>query len=332
MIQTPPIPCAYHYSLDPSWQQSLIDVLGGTLEDDKILTLPASVATGQSIFLQVLPGLSVSLFDFIFHQPIAFSRVPSNEEFLIAYFEMSDEMTTHVTDGIARKISYHATLGMGLLDCSTLNDITVPVDTRMYNLRLLIDKQYLKTLVDPYDEMEVNKLLFDQSKNTMSFYSHIDSKSKILLNSLKNKSFDDPTIEVHLRGLSFHLLYYLVEKSKTIEPILTKISEHDISKIMVTSEYLLKNLLSNFPGLTDLADMAEMSLTKYNLLFKKMFKVTPKAFFTRQKLLLGRKLLQNGHVTNIQDLAYELGYSKPSYFSALYKKEFGDLPSADRNA
>lgn len=326
---TEPIPCAYHYSLDPSWQQSLIDVLGGELIDNKRLTFPSSLATGQSIFLRVLPGLSASLFDFTFHQPIAFSRLPSDEEYLIAYFEMSDEITTHLTQGVKHKISYNAILGMGLMDCRTFNNILVPANTRMFNLRLLIDKNFLRKLADDDDNIEVNKLLFDNDKNTMFFFGHIDSKSKILINKLKNKSFDDPTFEVHVRGLALHLLYYLVEKAKTIKPNLTKISEHDIVNITKTSDYLLKNLLSEFPGSHNLAEMAEMSITKYNLLFKKVFKTTPKAFFIRHKLLLARTLLQNGNFLNIQDLAYELGYSKPSNFSALYKKEFGVLPATD---
>lgn len=321
--------CDYYYSLNPLWQQSLINALGGVLKENKRLMFPKSLASGESIFLQVLPGLSVSLVDFTFHKPVAFSRLPSNEEYLIAYFEMSDEITTYFTQGVENKIGYNSILGMGLIDCRTFNNIIVPVNKRLYNLRLLIDKSYLRKLTDDNQDIEVNKLIFDNTKNTMFFYSHIDSKSKFLINKLKNKSFDDPSFEVHLRGLSLHLLYYLVERAKTIKPNLTKVSEHDILNVMETSEFLLKILLSEFPGLHRLAEMAEMSVTKYNLLFKKMFKVTPKAFFTREKLLLARTLLKNGNFENISDIAYELGYSKSNYFSSLYKREFGVPPIAD---
>lgn len=318
----------YHYTLTPEWQQQIVEKLGAVLTDDKIMTLPPDIASGSSIFLEVLPGLSVFLLDMTFHLPLAITRVATDDNFYMAYFDMGDEITTHLLDGTVHKAGYHSKLGMGFMDSGSQGVIMPPVGERSYSLRLIIDKDFLKELAAPNRDQEITEALFDDARNTLFFYSHIDSRSKILLNNLKDQSFELTSFELKLKSTALYLLAYLVERAARFEPIINKLSQPDINYLLKTADYLLKNLLSPFPGIPFLAEMAGMSVSKYKILFKKILKGTPNSFFLEEKLLLAEQFLKGGNFNSVTEVAYELGYTKTGYFSGVYKNKYGILPAA----
>jgi len=317
----------YYYTLTPEWQQQIVKYLGATLSDNKLLIIPEDIASGGSIFLEVMPGVSVHLLDLTFHVPVAITRVAKDHNYYMIYYDIGDEITTHILDDEIHKAGYHSKLGMSFMDCNTRGIIMPPVGERSYSLRLLVDKTYYKNLAATNRDAAVTDQLFDESKNTLFFYSHIDSRSKVLLNSLKeDHHFTSPSFELKLKHIALYLLNYVVERTAPFEPIINKLSQQDIDNILKTSQYMLDNLLAEFPGLPQLAEMAGMSGTKYKILFKKILKDSPHSFFLNEKLLLGQKLLQSGDFNNVQEIAYELGYSNPGYFTKAYKKAFGVLP------
>lgn len=312
----------YHYTLGPEWLDQLIIGLGASVEDNKLIKLPKNIAAGSAMFLQVIPGLSVLLMDMTFHLPVAMCRSAKEENMYMAYYDMGQEITTHLLYGQAHRVGYNSSLGLAFMDGNIPGTIMPPVGERSYSLRLLIDKTFLKKIAGPNQTEEINAKLFDGSKNTLFFYSHIDSRSKVLLNRLNCYSSENISFEYHLKSTALQLLAYLVERAARFEPIINKLSEHDLKAVSLTADYLLKNLLSEFPGLGQLAEMAGMSLSKYKVLFKKIFKETPNTFFQNEKLLLGRELLVSGNYKTVTEVAYDLGYSKPSYFAELFKKMF----------
>lgn len=317
----------YYYTLTPEWQHQIVRSLGARLIDNKLLIIPEDIASGGSIFLQVAPGLSVHLLDMTFHIPVAITRIPKDYNYYMIYYDIGDEITTHILGETVHKAGYHSKLGMGFMDCGIKGIIMPPVGERTYSLRLLVDKNYYRSLAATNRTTEVTDLLFDESKNTLFFYSHIDSRSKVLLNELKTEHhFSGSSFELKLKHIALYLLNYVVERTARFEPIINKLSQQDIDNILKTSQYMLDNLLSEFPGLPAMAEMAQMSGTKYKVLFKKMLKESPHNFFSKEKLLLGQKLLQSGDFNNVQEIAYELGYNNPSYFAKIYKKAFDVLP------
>lgn len=316
----------YNFTLSPAWQQQIVDQLGATLTDNKILAMPEHIADGSSFFLEVMPGLSVFLLDMTFKVPVAITRIATDQNFYMAYFDMGEEITTHMLHDTEHRAGYHSKLGMSFMDASIKGIILPPVSQRSYSLRLLIDKDLIKELFAPNREAEITSSLFDESKNTLFFYSHIDSRSKVLLNNLKDLSFTDLSFELKLKSTALYLLGYLVDRATRFEPIINKLSEQDIDNILASGDYLMKNLLSEFPGLSFLAEMAGMSISKYKILFKKILKDTPNGFFINEKLLLAQQLLLSGNFNSVTEVAYELGYNKPGYFSSVYKKMYTVLP------
>ncbi|RAJ31058.1 helix-turn-helix domain-containing protein [Pedobacter cryoconitis] len=317
----------YYYTLSPEWQQQIVKNLGAELIDNKLLVIPEDIASGGSVFLEVTPGLSVHLLDMTFHVPVAITRVPKAHNYYMIYYDIGDEITTHILGDTAHKAGYHSKLGMGFMDCNVKGIILPPVGERSYSLRLLVDKNYYKSLAATNRTAEVTDMLFDEAKNTLFFYSHIDSRSKVMLNKLKEEHhFSGTSFELKLKHIALYLLNYVVERTARFEPIINKLSQSDIDNVLKTSKYMLDNLLVEFPGLPAMAEMAGMSGTKYKILFKKILKDSPSNFFSNEKLLLSQKLLQSGDFKNVNEVAYELGYSNPGYFTKLYKKLFDVSP------
>lgn len=158
----------YHYTLTPEWQQQVADKLGAVITDEKIMVMPESIATGSSIFLEVLPGLSVFLLDMTFHVPVAITRIATDQNYYMAYFDLGDEITTHLLHDTEHHAGYKSNLGMGFMDASIKGVIMPPLEERSYSLRLIIDKNYLKSLFAPNREEEITSALLMNPKTRYS--------------------------------------------------------------------------------------------------------------------------------------------------------------------
>jgi AraC-like DNA-binding protein len=316
----------HHYALEPDWQQPMANDLGAELVEEKILKLPEHIGKGGSFFLEVMPGLSLLLADVTFSVPISFTRMATTDHFYLVYYDLSDEVSSHIVEGTDHKIGYRSKLGMGFMDSHTESTLIPTVNERYYSFRLFIGKALLMSLMGNSKPQNIVETLFDESKNTLFFYGHIDSSTRLLLKGLKDKSFDDPSFELLAKGAALKILTYLVRRARNFEPIIQKLSSSDTASILNTSQYLLDNLLLDFPGVTFLAEMAGMSDSKYKKLFTKIVKRSPKSFFLNEKLLLAQNFLESGNFNSIREVAIEVGYSKPGYFSEAYKKAFSVLP------
>jgi AraC-like DNA-binding protein len=82
---------------------------------------------------------------------------------------------------------------------------------------------------------------------------------------------------------------------------------------------------------SDLAAVANISLSHYFVLFKRTTGCGPIDFFIRLRMRRARQLLETTSMT-IKEIAGELGYEDPFYFSRLFKSVNGVAPSDYRKA
>lgn len=319
----------HDFSLTPEWQQAIVDGLGNKLIDDKYLIHDGRNATGFSLFLEVMPGLSVLLMDVVYHIDVAFTRRANDAQFYLMYYDLSDQFSTRIVEGIDQKIRYSMKLGMGFMDSSMQSTLIPCPGERYYSLRIFATKALIKSLVGNFKPADLIEKIFDEKQNTLFFYTHVDSASRLLLNELKEKDFTAPSYEMLLKGIALKVLVNSLKRARVLETSIHKMSSSDTAGILATAEYLLNDLLMDFPGLSVLADLAGMSVSKYKVLFSKIMKDSPQRFFVKEKLLLAQSLLQGGNFSSVKDVALELGFAKPGYFAAAYKKAFGNLPGDD---
>lgn len=302
----------HRFELTPDWQQEIVDGLGNKLIDDKYLIHDGRAATGYSLFLEVMPGLSIMLMDVVYHIDVAFTREASREPLYLMYFDLNEGFSTRIMEGDGQKVRYSSNLGMGFIDSDSQTTLIPSPGERYYSLRIFASKQLINSMV---------------GEVTLFFNAHVDSASRLILNELKDRSFHEPSYELLLKGIALRILTNTLKRVRELETSVHKVSTADAAGVLVTAEYLTSDLLMDFPGLEALAEMAGMSVSKYKILFYKIMKNSPQRFFTKEKLSLAHNLLQNGTFASIKDVALELGYTKPGYFASAYKKAFGSLPS-----
>lgn len=316
--------------LHTGWRQDFMDQLGARLINPRQLIFPDHIAHGGSYFMEIVPGLMALIVDLTFQVKIEFTKVGSTGAFCIAYYDLSDETSIHHVNGAEHKVGYHSKLGMAIVDAALKSTYTPPISERMYSFRLLISKELLKTYLQGNMPAHMAEKAFDGKKNNIFFYSHIDSRTRLALLRLKERSYDDPSFELSLKGAALQAFGHLIQRMNESGPaVLGRLSEAETTQVMRTEEYLMGRLLEVFPGVDFLADMAGMSISRYNKVFKKLFKTSPNSFFLNEKLLLAQVLLTSGKFNTISEVAYELGYGKPGYFAKVYKKAFNRLPAED---
>lgn len=191
-------------------------------------------------------------------------------------------------------------------------------------MRLIVDQKLLKPL---YANTLKDHNKFD--RNELCFYDLIDSNSRILIDSVKQKRVLDQFSSFYLKGVALKLLGNFIQRySDTVLPSL-RIKKTDLSGMEISKKYLLHNLKNKFPGIAELSKIANMSSSKYKKLFKEIEGVTPNDFFKREKIILAHQLLCSGSYNSIVRLAYDLNFTRVDYFSKKYFKVFGRNPSED---
>jgi len=96
-----------------------------------------------------------------------------------------------------------------------------------------------------------------------------------------------------------------------------------LNKLQVVIE---ENLTNNQFGVPELAKGVQMSEMQVYRKLKALTDKTPSVFIRNIRLQKGKELLQNSDLT-ISEIAYDIGFSDPNYFSRTFQKEFGKSPT-----
>lgn len=326
------IKISHNYTLTSEWQRQLaeefVNQIGATQIDEKLVLMPENIAEGGFYYIDVVSGISVVVWDVVFKEPILITRLESEDELFIIHYDFSDEMNLMHIEDVAHKIGYKANLGLAVFDNTIANVFQPVVGERVFSMRLLVAKELLNF---PFasTSMNTHTQKSKNDKDIIFFYDHIDSKSKLIMNEVKNKAFTDPGFELYLRGISLRLFAKFIDRYSNLRSMDPDLSDKEAEALNETKEYLLNNLFNEFPGVVFLAEMAGQSVTKYKYLFKGMFVDTPNNFFNREKLFLAKELLKSEKFDTIDEVSKKLNYKTVRYFTLKYSKQFRKKPLDD---
>jgi AraC family transcriptional regulator, transcriptional activator of the genes for pyochelin and ferripyochelin receptors len=104
----------------------------------------------------------------------------------------------------------------------------------------------------------------------------------------------------------------------------------DVERIHAARDLLLARL-DQPPTLHELARQVYLNEFKLKQGFKQVFGTTTFGYLHQARMERARALLRDGRL-NVAEVAAEVGYACPSRFAAAYKRAYGILPSATRNA
>jgi AraC-like DNA-binding protein len=135
----------------------------------------------------------------------------------------------------------------------------------------------------------------------------------------------DALSDFYIRIKVLELLYLLFRRLSIREnKSYRAINNTDAEKLMMIRNEIL-NDLSSAPVLNELAQMAAMSETKLNQLFKQTFGDSIYNYFQKVRMEEAVFLLKQAN-RSVSEAGYELGFSNLSHFSRLFKKHYGMTP------
>ncbi|MFD2562349.1 BLUF domain-containing protein [Aquimarina rubra] len=115
--------------------------------------------------------------------------------------------------------------------------------------------------------------------------------------------------------------------TESFQPTLTK---EELSKITELGDYIRKNI-SNKLTVSELSREIGMSLKKLQSGIQFLYGYSANQYITNLRLEYAKELIQSTDYS-VSEICYQIGYTSRSYFSNLFKKRFGVLPSEYKNS
>jgi AraC-like DNA-binding protein len=166
-----------------------------------------------------------------------------------------------------------------------------------------------------------------QENINRKFYDERDVPAQlfVVLNQLFNIQLSEASAKLYFQAKTLEILslYFSTRKPNTEScPFLN--DEEAVRKIKHAKEHLLRQM-ENPPTLKELARLAGLNEYQLKVGFKEIYGNTVYGYLLDHKLDHSRALLDKGKY-QVNQVAYEVGYTNPSHFIAAFKKKFGVTP------
>ncbi|WP_339751198.1 AraC family transcriptional regulator [Algoriphagus aquimarinus] len=143
-------------------------------------------------------------------------------------------------------------------------------------------------------------------------------KSIFKLCSLENDQFNKLQISSNILTLLLHVIHLGSDRKEK------KLS----TAISIACNHIVKNLHNDL-NLEQIAAICNLSESRFKHKFKNELGVPPAEYILRQKIKVAKIELED-QKNNISDIAYQLNFETPSYFSTAFKRIVGQSPTKFR--
>jgi AraC-like DNA-binding protein len=166
-----------------------------------------------------------------------------------------------------------------------------------------------------------------QENVSRKFYDERDIPAHlfVVLNQLFSIHVSESSEKLYYQAKALEILslYFSTRKPNTEScPFLN--DEETVRKIKHAKEHLLRSL-DDPPTLKELAKLAGLNEYQLKVGFKEIYGNTVYGYLLEHKLDHSRALLDKGKY-QVNQVAYEVGYTNPSHFIAAFRKRFGVTP------
>lgn len=125
------------------------------------------------------------------------------------------------------------------------------------------------------------------------------------------------------------LLTHRLEQTRNMSHIPVKLDKKD-RRSLSKAVRLMKNDLSAYPSIENLAKTACMSISRFQMAFRQVYGTTAYNYLKVMRINYALLLLQNSD-DNISAVAKKVGYKNSGHFSKLFHETFGVSPKQYRN-
>lgn len=169
--------------------------------------------------------------------------------------------------------------------------------------------------------------LLNPENSNRKFYDEreIPPMLQLVLTQLLTTQLSESAQKLFYQGKFYELLsLYFSNRLPDTETCPFLNDEETVRKIKHAKEYLLKHM-DTPPSLKELAKAAALNEYQLKMGFKEIYGNTVYGFLLDHKLDHSRILLDSGKL-QVNEVAYQMGYTNPSHYIAAFKKKFGITP------
>lgn len=315
----------HFYSADLNWVPYFAKQYGGKV-DGNFIVLPEEVQSGTRYVLDCGDGIIAFYVNVEYKKNLHLIQKNAESDFVGFYYNLTDGEATVSIDNHTYNTSRWQ-YNLSVIDGSLESEYSVKAGSKTFALCVFVKKSALKDyLIKNHLESktDIDEIL-DPKKNTIIRFDRMSNESFHLLDDLRKKEVGGPIFNLHLVGTVHMLIANYLKKILTKRIIIQTVNQQDLSTIIAMQMYLIENIHSPFPGITILAERANMSESKFKILFTKITGVTPNAFFMDNKLLFAKDLLETKQLS-ITQISDKLSFTNNSYFASKFKDHFGISP------
>lgn len=143
----------------------------------------------------------------------------------------------------------------------------------------------------------------------------LNSIFAILKDLLSRPDTDPDLILAHLNSLLTEInTAYFAGEGRQADDRITK---------FIGFKVFVENNLTGHPTIRDIAESLAVSQDSLYQIVKQYSGLSPKEFVTNRLILEARRRIYYGERTSVKELAFDLGFNDPDYFSRLFKKVTG---------
>ncbi|PQA56733.1 AraC family transcriptional regulator [Siphonobacter curvatus] len=185
--------------------------------------------------------------------------------------------------------------------------------------KLGFDEACLAQLPKPYPFL-LNPLNQQKIRFSPAAAGRVQSIFEMLQTLLRSPDTEPELILAHLNSLLTELntAYFAADKKPT---------DDRLAKFIGFKVFVENNLIDH-PSIKAIAEELAVSTDSLCQIVKHYSGRSPKEFITNRLILEARRRLYYGERSSVKELAFELGFNDPDYFSRVFKKETGKTVAA----
>jgi AraC-like DNA-binding protein len=150
--------------------------------------------------------------------------------------------------------------------------------------------------------------------------NNISENIEEIFKNYQQSHFELIRLKTHVYGLVLAFIDHLKTK---------KLNGYDpkFKSMMIVENMIYESLTQTFPGLEQIAEKANVSVSTLKNIFKVSYGTSVFQFYKQKQMDLAMNVIKKNPNTTVKELAYLLKYENTSKFSAAFKKHHSILPS-----
>lgn len=320
------IPLSYLEKNNKSSFVDLIRPLGRFVSNDT-LEVDAAIGSGSIRIIDIEDGLQVRIWDCTFKKGFDINRQPLTDDtgrnFTIVYylthgtFSLKDAPLSNNISQVWNTV---------LMSNDAQFDVSISGGKPMKCVSLAFSAEWLGRHI--FSDIDFNDHFFkkniDEKKAVILFESMANTERE-LANGLLTNKFHPSFGKFFFRSKALNLLTDFFTKIRNRDSVYqgtTLYREEQINEAAKKIDQHINNTLPNLKSLAKELSISESTLKRY---FRKIYGKNISAYFFEKKMEYAKQLLTT-HKSTVTEVAYMVGYEKPSQFTRMFKRYYGIRP------